>query len=129
MKYNYYKIAIFGLLTSLCIAAEPKLLQAIDEGDCGFVKGYLVARGKVNAQDHKGRNLLHRAAARGHRQLVEDLLEKGAYTDHEDERGNTPLYAAVVGNYVDVVNVLIEAGAPINQADQRGVTVLQMAAY
>lgn len=129
MKYNYYKIAIFVLFTSICIAAEPELLQAIDEGDCGFVKGYLVARGNVNAQDHKGRNLLHRAAARGHRQLVEDLLAKGAYTDHEDERGNTPLYAAVVGNHVDVVNLLIEAGAPINQADQRGVTVLQMAAY
>ena len=108
---------------------NERLLEAIVDGDHRFVQGYLLGKGQVNVVDYKGRSLLERAAARGHKEIVINLLEYGACVDHQDDTGNTALYMAALGNHSACVNLLIEAGAPVNQADQRGVTALHTACH
>ena len=108
---------------------NDRLLEAIEVGDHRFVQGYLLGHGQVNGVDYKRRSLLERAAARGHKEIVINLLEYGACVDHQDDTGNTALYMAALGNHSACVNLLIEAGAPVNQADQRGVTALHTACH
>jgi hemoglobin len=71
---------------------------------------------------YSGRTLLHAAAAAGHLQIVETLLQLGVCADIQDSSGHTPLYCvsnecALGGS---VVRALIRAGATVDACD--GVT-------
>ena len=53
---------------------------------------------------------MHRAAAKGHFQVVKILLKHGADSDPDDNVGLKPLHLAASGNHAAVVKVLLEAG-------------------
>merc|ERR1712070_1216625 len=57
---------------------------------------------------------LHRAAARGHLQVVKLLLDKGARKNVKDSQLNTPLHVACEGECQDVCIELIKRGANLD---------------
>ncbi|KAK4498983.1 hypothetical protein PRZ48_009494 [Zasmidium cellare] len=69
--------------------------------------------GLLNVTDSTrgNRTALHRAAETGDNELVESLLEGGAYIDGKDRAGLTALAVAVQKGNVNVARTLIEAGA------------------
>ena len=60
----------------------------------------------VNAPDNRGTTPLHYAAANGHAEIVEALLERGA-THGPNESGNTPFHWAVQQQQLAVVKLLV----------------------
>lgn len=78
----------------------------------------------LNAKDIFGNTALHCAAARGHTDVVQVLIEKGADVDLQDGNGETPLMHAVAQghihrrldtNYIKIIKMLLAAGADINR--------------
>ncbi|MBO1347839.1 MAG: ankyrin repeat domain-containing protein [Hormoscilla sp. GUM202] len=60
----------------------------------------------LEAQDGKGWTALMMAAAHGHAEVVQVLLEHGAELKAQDDRGSTALMMAESSNYPDRVNLL-----------------------
>ena len=66
----------------------------------------------VNAKENKdGQTPLHRAATRGHANIVEILLARGADTNAKDHRGRTALDLAEDRGRTEVANLLRQHGA------------------
>ena len=71
---------------------------------------------------------LHFAAAKGHKEVVGVLLEKGADFNAKNIDGATPLHLAAENGHGEVVDVLLEKGADFNAKDNNGATPLHLAA-
>lgn len=74
-------------------------------------------------------DLLHRAAAGGHEELVERLLDQGAAVDARrasDEA--TPLLAASATRKIEVARLLLSKKADVNAVNNRGLSSLHAAA-
>ncbi|HEY2584674.1 MAG TPA: ankyrin repeat domain-containing protein [Tepidisphaeraceae bacterium] len=65
------------------------------------------------------REQLHRAAAEGEIERVDELLRLGYPVNRFDDLGNTPLHYAVERGHIAVVDRLIAAGADVNAHDER----------
>uniref|UniRef100_A0A096M1E1 Ankyrin 2 n=1 Tax=Poecilia formosa TaxID=48698 RepID=A0A096M1E1_POEFO len=75
-----------------------------------------------------GLNALHLAAKEGHKDLVEELLQRGASVDSSTKKGNTALHIASLAGQKEVVRLLVNRGADVNAQSQNGFTPLYMAA-
>lgn len=71
---------------------------------------------------------IHRAAAWGFEDVLDDLIDDGADVDEMDGQGETPLHKAVRLGNTEAARALIEHGANINAADSLGMTPLHWAA-
>ena len=68
------------------------LQRAVWDGDVERVRAVTAkSTAGLQSRDRAGRSLLHLAAARGHRQMAELLLERRLPLDAADADGNTPL--------------------------------------
>ncbi|KAL7802906.1 ankyrin repeat-containing domain protein [Trichoderma afarasin] len=72
--------------------------------------------------------VLERAAVKGLRDVVKQLLEKGADVNAVDQNGYSPLISASESGHFEVAKLLIEHGATINVRDSKGATPLFKAA-
>ncbi|KAK9540143.1 hypothetical protein VZT92_002612 [Zoarces viviparus] len=79
-------------------------------------------------EDENGLNALHLAAKEGHKDLVEELLERGAPVNSPTKKGNTALHIASLAGQKEVVRLLVKRGADVNFQSQNGFTPLYMAA-
>lgn len=71
---------------------------------------------------------LHIAAANGHVEILQILLDHKAFVNAQDKSGLTPLMAASeMGNNVAVI-LLLDKGAEINQQDYEGLSPLLLSA-
>jgi len=71
----------------------------------------------------KGRTGLQEAAARGHYEVVELILEQCPNVNHQDYwNGRTALMDAAKGGHGDIVMLLINAGAATEIKDFEGMT-------
>ena len=138
--------------TALFVAVERSISKTIWElCDRDFCDSYsrmhsisfLLDRGAdVNICDRSGISPLHKAAERGHIEVINALLDKGANIEARDAIGNTPLFYAIMGdpilNYpcehpfevyceLDVVRFLLENGANINAKNNADKTPLDYA--
>ena len=68
--------------------------------------------------------LLHVAAERGHVDVMEYLLDKGAKVDSRDARQQTPLHRAVFEGRVEASRLLAQRGATIDARFASGMTLL-----
>jgi ankyrin repeat protein/predicted Ser/Thr protein kinase len=71
---------------------------------------------------------LAQAAATGHREGVEALLDNGLDVNAPGPGNTTALIEAVDGEHADLVRLLLERGADVNAANSRGVTAIMIAA-
>eukprot|EP00903_Cladosiphon_okamuranus_P017407 g16031.t1 len=78
----------------------------------------------VDIRNHFQATPLHRAAAKGHAEVVTMLLQNGADIDARDGFFYTPLHLACVNGAVACVEVLLLAGADPSPRAQGGVTPL-----
>jgi cytohesin len=105
-----------------------KLHKAIKSGDVEAVRA-LLARGEdVSAREHVTHlTPLHRAAALGHADIAQLLIEAGAEVDGRSKNGRTPLHEAASTGRAELVPLLLEAGADVNATNHRGETPLDVA--
>ena len=82
--------------------------QAAGKGDIETVKQHLAAGKDVDAKDPWGQTALF-YAAKGHNELVDYLISKGANVNVLDNQGLTPLNLAVL--HKDTANLLRKYGA------------------
>ncbi|KAL6874747.1 natch and ankyrin domain protein [Trichoderma novae-zelandiae] len=78
----------------------------------------------ISQRDNYGRTPLCWAVNRGHRDMVELLLDHGARVNVKDRSNLTPLHVAVTGQHKDVVSVLIDRGARLESKSEHGDTPL-----
>jgi cytohesin len=88
--------------------------SAVDGGDVEAVKEFLAAAVDVNAKDGVGWTPLLYAAAYGHKEIAELLIENGADLNAKSENGWTPLHRAAEYGHKGIVELLIAKGADVN---------------
>jgi len=70
---------------------------------------------------------IHIAAANGHTEFVQLLLDYGVDVNQQARHQYTPIMYAVRGEHIDIVRLLIKAGADLFMSSKRGKTPLYMA--
>lgn len=91
---------------------SPPLAEAARVGDVAIAKALLEAGANHNEADAWGFFPLHDAATSGHGDMVEFLLDEGAFADAETDDGNTALImVAGVAGREEVVSILARRGA------------------
>jgi ankyrin repeat protein len=103
---------------------ENAMMLAALNGDLNLVKLLADKGAEVNK---KGWTPLHYAAANGHDDVVQFLVEHSAYIDAGSPNGTTPLMMAARGNHVTTMKVLLDAGADARLKNQIGLTALDFA--
>ncbi|RCN36957.1 ankyrin repeat protein [Ancylostoma caninum] len=70
---------------------------------------------------------LHCAAARGHMECVQTLLDGGSPVDELDSHHRTALVCALENGHLDIALLLIHKGCKINEPDEKGNSPLHVA--
>ncbi len=95
---------------------ETPLMTAARVGSLNSVKTLLAHGATVDGKDdRRGQTALIWAAAEGHANVVEVLIEVGADFRIRLASGFTPLLFAVREGHADVVQALLKAGADVNE--------------
>lgn len=81
----------------------------------------------VSTKDTYGRTPLFWAATRGHRDIVELLLDHGANINSKDRGKMTALHIAVTGEHKEVVTLLLDRSARLEERAYYGDTALMRA--
>ncbi len=95
---------------------ETPLMTAARTGSLASVKTLLARGARVDSKDERrGQTALMWAAAEGHADVVQALIDAGADVRIRLASGFTPLLFAVREGRSDVVRVLLKAGADVNE--------------
>ncbi|RYP68603.1 hypothetical protein DL771_006575 [Monosporascus sp. 5C6A] len=73
---------------------------------------------------YKGQTLLSWAVEKGHKEIVQLLLDKGAEIDLKDSKSRTPLSWAAGKGHKEIVQLLLDKGAEIDSKDSSSRTPL-----
>jgi ankyrin repeat protein len=122
------------LLACICLSAwagtvgDPKLADAIKDGDRAAALSLLKQHVDVNVPEADGTTALHWAVRQDDRDLVDRLIKAGANAKAANRYGVTPLYLACVNGSAPVIAKLLDAGADANSATTEGETALMTVA-
>ena len=95
-----------------------KLHDAASEGDTSLINFFVTDKGmSVDALGQFGMTPLSVAAAFGHINAIDALLNLGADINAPDAIGNSPLISAITDGEIPSVEYLLEKGANIDQAN------------
>lgn len=113
----------------LVMPSEP-LVQAAMNNDLEAVKRLLLFEGAdVNVVDeHLGTNALSHAFMNGNREMLRELLWRGASVNARLAYKQTALMRVLEETPVEAVRDLLDAGAKVNLRDEEGNTALMFAA-
>ena len=90
---------------------DVPILAAAYNGNIEAVKQHLAAGTDVNVKGGFADGTpLHYAAANGHKEIAELLIEKGADVKAKDEGGKTPLDVAIQFKELEITNLLRKHG-------------------
>lgn len=100
----------FALLVSVAAHAADNtatFFEAVARLDIDKVKTYLRDKKvKINAQDEDGNTALHIAAASGHEDIVELLIENGAAIPRKNKKGETAVQLARKNKHKDLAKLI-----------------------
>jgi glutaminase len=94
-------------------------LWAASTGDVRTVRRMIDERAELEKGDYDLRTPLHLAAAEGHHDVVQLLLDAGLSPSVQDRWGGTPLDDAAVGGYTEIVERLTAAGGTEGSSTHR----------
>ena len=101
--------------------ADRALLDAAENGNIEAVKQHIAAGTKVDAiMGFDGRTPLLGAVRKGHKEIAELLIAKGADVNAKTEGGETPLHYAALFGQKEIVELLIAKGADVNALIEGG---------
>ena len=107
--------------------ADKYLCWAAGNGDVQQGQWFISMGANVNHFD-EGVTALMGAAYRGHKEVVEILLNKGSNVNLKNEAGTTALMYAAMDGHSDIVRLLLGKNARVNDRDKFGQTALMQAA-
>ena len=94
-------------------APDISIHVAASDGNIETVKQHLAAGTDVNAKN-VGSTPLHWAAKKGHKEIAELLIEKGADLNAKQNLGWTPLHNAASSGHKEIAELLITKGVDVN---------------
>ena len=106
---------------------SKELFYACSTGDYETVSMLLKDLIDINELYYGNNSLLYIASRHGHTNIVELLLDHGAYINTRDIVMFTPLMIAVTCGHIDVVRVLLDRGADMTLVSLSEKTVKRMA--
>ena len=114
------------------MAKKPEassLFFAAENNQRNVIETMLSRKGaKPNAKEPTfGMTALHIACSKGHKEIVELLLEKGSDIEAREETGRTSLHTASFRGQMGIVEFLLEKGANVNAQTNDGKSVLDWA--
>ena len=104
---------------------DNALMVACFKGNKKAVEDLLAKGAEVN---RPGWTPLHYAAANGHNEIVQILLDKSAYIDAESTNKTTPLMMAARGGHIRTVKLLLDEGADETLRNDLGMNAIDFAA-
>ena len=109
----------------------PSMLAAAEEGDAARLISTLGFIRNIDFQDRdwKKPTALHKAAAKGHKEIVQLLLSKGASLEAKDVFERTPLHYAALNGRFSTVELLLSKRASLEAKSIYGQTPLHCAAW
>ena len=115
-------------ITSVCIAADLRLVNAAKAGDNKAVIALLKDKVDVNASQPGGATPLAWAAEHDSAEIAQMLLAAGAKPDIANDYGESPLTLACANGDGALVQKLLDAGANAKAARLNGETALMICA-
>ena len=107
-----------------------RMLAAAEAGDTQLLISTLKYVRNINFTDVLNKTALHKAADRGHRDIVQLLLSKGASLEATDHHKNTPLHNAAWSGHTSTVELLFAKGASVQATNSASSsTPLHLAAW
>ncbi|XP_076061960.1 G patch domain and ankyrin repeat-containing protein 1 homolog isoform X2 [Oratosquilla oratoria] len=100
-----------------------KAMQCAQSNDVNGLKKCLDEGVPVNSKDDYGWSLLMIAACAGARQVIQELLLRGAKISTSDKKGNTAMYLAAKMNHPDIVDTIIKSRKKKESEDQKELPV------
>jgi ankyrin repeat protein len=109
---------------------HDELKDACQNGNINLVKTLFKDKKQIlDAVNDKNQlnTYLHLASDRGHKDIAELLIEKGANINQKVWSGNTPLHCASLYGHKEIVELLIANGATFDEENEIGETPLHFA--
>ncbi|HUX13188.1 MAG TPA: ankyrin repeat domain-containing protein [Spirochaetia bacterium] len=108
--------------------AEVVFAACVAEGDASATEDFMRMGFSPDSRDNRGVPVLSLAIRGRHRDLVENLLRRGADVNAvSQDRGNTPLMEAAVCGDSETVTHLLDSTADPNLQSKNGQTALMLA--
>ena len=120
--------AVLSLLAATTLAATPRLIEAVKNGDRETALALAGDAGEVGAAEADGTTALHWAVRQNYLELVERLLQAGADANAANRYAVTPLKLAAVNGDAKLLERLLDAGGDVNAVGQDGETLLMTVA-
>ena len=121
-------VVLVGCVVLMWCWPSMDIWTAAGTGNIGAVKKHLDAGVDVNASNFAGWTPLHRAAIKGHTQIIQLLIANGADVNAKhDAFGTTPLHYAAEEGHKKIAELLITKGANVNLLDRFKKTPLDYA--
>ena len=111
-----------GLNPDSTVDKEPLLVVCARMGHANAIRPLLESGARPESMDSSGLNALHHASIHGRLEMVQYLLDAGAFIDAPilgltDSRGRSPLMLACNHSHWQVVSTLLARGANVHALD------------
>ncbi|KAL7060760.1 hypothetical protein AAHC03_010143 [Spirometra sp. Aus1] len=103
-------------------------ISCVNQNRTGVLCDMLIERPDlVRLCDAKGNYLIHYAVSRGHLQMIDLLVSRGADINQRNVQGYTPLHLAITHSQTAALLHLISLGSNVELADEKGVQPIHLA--